>query len=120
MTIVNETQLSIKEHYYNIFSFLKCYAHLWRNIGNELGFLPNELSVIESNPILMTQNPPVSYLSKMLELWLQWAPSDGRGSKNFATFEDLQAALLRVNDIAAEAYNLQSVLGIFIFQFELS
>ena len=29
----------------------------------------------------------------MLEEWLQWAPGDHRGSKNFATFEALQLAL---------------------------
>ena len=29
----------------------------------------------------------------MLEEWLQWAPGDHRGSKNFATLEGLQLAL---------------------------
>lgn len=46
----------------------------------------------------------------MVEHWLQWAPGDGRGSKNFATFEDLQAALLRVDGFAAKAYDLEDAL----------
>ena len=36
---------------------------------------------------------PESYLYTLLEEWLQWAPGDNRGSKNFATLEALQRAM---------------------------
>ena len=60
--------------------------------------------------MLLLQGPS-GYLGEMLGKWLQWAPGDGRGSKNFATFEELQAALLKVSDTAASAYDLGSALG---------
>ena len=52
---------------------------------------------IQSNPMLMMQGPPGSYLGEMLSQWLQWAHGDGRGSEGFATKESLRAALLSVN-----------------------
>ena len=107
----NGTRLTTTKHYQKIYSLLSSFAHLWREIGLQLSFLPNELNVIQSNPVLMLQNPPASYLGRMLELWLQWAPGDGRGSKNFARFEDLQAALLQVNGVAAKSYELGEALG---------
>ena len=55
------------------------------------------MDIIQSNPMLLTQSPPKSYLSEMLSQWLQWAPGDGRGSTGFATRESLRAALLRAN-----------------------
>ena len=60
-------------------------------IGTNLGFRPGELDVIQMNPALMT-NAPMSYLNQLLTNWLQWAPRDGRGSKNSATLGALQAA----------------------------
>ena len=44
----------------------------------QLGFLPGELSNIESRPNL-TSGAPVSWLGALLEEWIQWAPGDGRG-----------------------------------------
>lgn len=73
--------------------------------------MPNELSIIQSDPMLMIQDPPASYLGRMLEMWLKWAPGDGRGSKNYATFEELHAALLRVEGIAAKAHDLENVIS---------
>ena len=52
---------------------------------------------IQSNPMLMLQSPPASWLSEMLSKWLQWGPGDGRGSPGFATKEMLCAALLKAN-----------------------
>ena len=51
------------------------------------------------------------YLGEMLTKWLQWAPGDGRGSRNFATFEDLRDALLKVQVTASIAYDLGPALG---------
>ena len=51
------------------------------------------------------------YLGEMLNKWLQWAPGDGRRSRNFATYEDLREALLKVPGIASVAYDLGPVLG---------
>lgn len=102
----------MEEHYHRIVSFLKSHSNLWRIIGFELGFFPNELDTISSNPVLIFQSSPTtSFLGKMIEHWLQWAPGDGRGSKNFATFEDLQAALLKVDGFAAKAYDLKGALS---------
>ena len=75
-----------------------------------LGFFPNELDVIQSNPFLLTQGPPSSYLGEMLTKWLQWAPAVGRGNRNFATFEDLRAALLRV--LGSVAHDLGPAISI--------
>ena len=52
---------------------------------------------IQSNPMLLTESAPKSYLRVLLSQWLQWAPGDGRGSTGFATRESLRAALLRAN-----------------------
>lgn len=61
--------------------------------------------------MLMTQKAPFSYLGRMLELWLQWAPGDRRGSKNFATFKNLRKALLQVDTLAAKAHDLEQAIG---------
>ena len=61
--------------------------------------------------MLMIQSPPSSYLREMLTKWLQWAPGDGRGSRNFATFEDLRDVLLKVQVTASIAYDLGPALG---------
>lgn len=36
---------------------------------------------------------PVSHLNEMLSVWFQWAPNDGRGSKDFATLGALKSAM---------------------------
>ena len=51
---------------------------------------------IRNSPMLLMQAPK-SFLREMLSQWLQWAPGDGRGSKDFATKEALYAALLKIN-----------------------
>ena len=55
------------------------------------------MDIIQSNPMLLTQSPPKSYLRELLSQWLQWAPGDGRGSTGFATRESLRTALLKAN-----------------------
>ena len=52
---------------------------------------------IQSNPMLLTQSAPKSYLREMLSQWLQWTPGDGRGSTGYASKKSLRAALLKAN-----------------------
>jgi hypothetical protein len=47
---------------------------------------------IEGRPLLQDKAPG-SWLSTMLEEWLLWKPEDARRSLNYATLEDLKAAL---------------------------
>ena len=62
-----------------------------------LGFLEGELDNIQSNPVLLTQTPPKSWLSEMLSQWLQWGPGDARGSEDYASIDSLKKALLNLN-----------------------
>ena len=110
MTNFAGTQLTTEEHYHKIFSFLSRYSNQWWDIGLALGFSRDELANIQSNPLLLLRGSS-GYLGDMLGKWLQWAPGDGRRSEGFATFEDLHAALLNVNDTAASAYNLGPALS---------
>ena len=104
------TRLRTNPHYHGVYFFLTPYAVHWKDIGTALGFLPNELSMIQSNPMLMMQGA-TGYLGEMLTKWLQRAPGDGRGSRNFATFEELHDALLKVPGVASIAYDLGQALG---------
>ena len=61
-----------------------------------LGFKELELKEIEHN-IQLQLNAPKSYLRELLSQWLQWAPGDGRGSKNVATRKALCNALFKIN-----------------------
>ena len=71
---------------------LEKHASKWKEIGVHLGFLPSELSYIESRPTLI-HGAPVSFLGVLLEELIQWAPGDSRGSTDFATVESLKTAL---------------------------
>ena len=84
-------------HHGIIYQRLTLYATKWRDIGMALGFLEGELDNIQSNPMLLTQTPPKSWLSEMLSQWLQWGPGDARGSKDYASIESLKEALLNLN-----------------------
>ena len=88
----HETQLTTERHYSYLCDVLDIHAAKWKDIGRNLQFLPGELTNIEARPILLL-TAPKSFLHAMLEEWLQWAPGDRRGSKNFATLEALQLAL---------------------------
>ena len=59
---------------------------------------------MQDNFTLMV-DAPKSYLSELLSKWLEWAPGDGRGSKDFATLEGLKDALLKAN-LGATAHDL--------------
>jgi hypothetical protein len=90
------TRLRVSDHA-DVYHKLKPHAAKWVDIGDALGFTEGEINIIQSNPVLMTQSAPKSFLREMLSQWLQWAPGDGRGSTGFATRESLRAALLRAN-----------------------
>lgn len=90
-----------------IYSKLTPYADKWKELGTALGFKDTELELIQSNPMLLLQSPPMSYLRKMLSQWLQWGPRDGRGSTDFANTVVLQKALLSIG-LASVAYMLDS------------
>ena len=83
---------------------LRNHAAKWRDIGTYLDFLPGELDNIETRPSLV-HRAPVSFLERMLEEWIQWAPGDSRGSNGFATLDDLKAALMDAK-LGATAHSL--------------
>ena len=92
LSAADSTQLNERDHHTKLLSQLKIHAAKWRDIGTYLGFGQGELDIIQSKPMLVTQGP-VSYLNEMLSWWFQWAPKDGRGSKDFATLGALKSAM---------------------------
>ena len=78
------------------------HAAKWREIGTYLGFRPGELATICGHSLLLS---PTDWLQEMLSQWLQWAPGDSRGSKSFATLEDLKTALYQAG-LGATAHDL--------------
>ena len=91
MLLGEDNRLTAK-HFPALLQQLKVHAHRWREIGTHLGFHPGSLSNIEARLSLM-YGAPVSHLGALLEEWIQWAPGDSRGSKNFATIGSLKKAL---------------------------
>ena len=71
---------------------LGIHAQEWNEIGTYLGFHQPELRLIENSPDHLT-GAPVTWLSAMLEAWLQWEPGDKRGSKERASLESLKKAV---------------------------
>ena len=70
------------------------YASKWRTIGQGLGFTSAELDTIQASPANFT-DAPTSYLYAMFSRWLQWAPGDARGSRDYATLRSLRRAVDR-------------------------
>ena len=98
------TRLSELHHPALLEKLTKHAAH-WRNIGERLRFTPDELNDIEARPLLL-HGAPRSWLREMLAVWLQWAPGDSRGSRDFATLKALKSALDEAG-LAAAASDLQ-------------
>ena len=97
-----------ERHIPSMFQQLNIHASKWREIGTYLGFRLGELSNIEARPTLVS-SAPTSWLSAMLEEWIQWAPGDNRGSTGFAKIEDLKRALRHAGLAAtADALELNS------------
>ena len=90
---ISESHTPLNQHNHLVlFKRLQVHSAKWREIGLHLGFLHSELDEIQARPFL-TSGAPKSWLSAMLEDWLQWEPEDSRGSKKFAMLEDLKVAL---------------------------
>ena len=90
------TSFTESDHH-SICTKLELHAAKWREIGGALGFKEGELDNIQSNPLLLVQSLPQSWLKQMITQLLQWAPGDGRGSTSVARKEFLHAALLKIN-----------------------
>lgn len=71
---------------------LNRHSHSWYKIGQCLGFTPDELENIKATPLLLF-DAPSSYLNKLISMWVQWAPGDTRGSRDYATMASLCGAL---------------------------
>ena len=89
---VNTDLTCNRSHHAALLSQLKTHAAKWRDIGTHLGLCQGELDTIASKPNIQ-QQAPVSWLSAMLAEWLEWAPGDERGSKNYATLSGLKSAV---------------------------
>ena len=81
-----------KRHHVLLFRQLSRYASQWREIGIYLGFLNDELDIIVAKPSLYHEGAK-GFLCEMLSEWLEWAPGDQRGSKEYATLEALKRAV---------------------------
>lgn len=68
---------------------LENHSTKWRDIGNSLGFPPDELDSISARPSLL-QSAPSSYLQELLKQWLEWPT---KYHPNPPTLEVLRAAL---------------------------
>ena len=76
----------------SLYGQLKVHASKWREIGTYLEFHQPELNDIQARPALFMEAPG-SYLSAMLEGWLEWEAGDERGSTECATLENLKSAV---------------------------
>ena len=90
------THTCLKSHHYGtLCEQLHPCAHKWREIASGLRFQPYEIENIQANPLKLI-NAPGSYLGAVIENWLNWAPADARGSKDFATLECLKQVVDKV------------------------
>ena len=71
---------------------LGAHAAKWKEIGTYLGFRQTELTLIQNSPMHL-MGAPGSWLSAMLEAWLQWKPGDSRRSSESASLESLKKAV---------------------------
>ena len=62
----------------------------WNPIALALEFQPHGIENIQRDPVRLLDG---NHIFDVIAFWLRWAPKDGRGSKDFATLEVLQAAL---------------------------
>ena len=67
-------------------------AAKWKEIAQGLLFLPGEIDNIQANQMNHT-NAPMSYMSAVLNEWMNRCPGDARGSTDVATLEELASAV---------------------------
>lgn len=101
----SDSKLTSRNHA-SLFKQLSQLAAKWDDIGRELGFKQGELDNIKDSPLLLS-GAPLSWLGTMLSQWLEWAPGDSRGSRDFATLEGLKDALRQAN-LGSTAHDLHS------------
>ena len=89
----HQIQALREEHHSVLLKQLREHSYGWSEIGTYLGFRSGELRNIEAKPLLLL-DAPHSWLSAMLQEWLQWAPGDSRGSESVASLEKLKSAFL--------------------------
>ena len=90
--IIVPSRLLNADDYNWICDKLRPHAHKWKDIAHGLGFHAAELNCIEADPKNLI-NAPTSYLYAILDSWLQWAPGDDRGSRDYATVRSLSTAV---------------------------
>ena len=83
-----------------------CNGEIWKKLGSELGFTSKEMDEAYKQSFegcddnINQQN--VSFddrdidITILLETWIKWYPGDSRGTKTFATYSGLRAALVKV------------------------
>ena len=69
-------------------SIMKAAAAEWKTIGDALGFLDSDLTLIQRSPMLIPEGP-IGYFREMLSQWLKWAPPN----HSWPTLEALENAL---------------------------
>lgn len=69
-------------------------ASKWDLLAKELDFKVYEIDNLKANPMNLI-SAPFSYLNEIISLLLNRAPGDARGSKNYATLDDLKDAVER-------------------------
>ena len=82
---------------------LRAAASMWWDIGDTLGILDSDLTIIQHNPLLIVESP-TGYFREMLSHWLKWAPPS-----HWPTVEALTVALQRNGheDLAAKLNTLK-------------
>ena len=92
-----------------ILEILGPHSSKWKPIGQGLNFTAAELSNIEATPALF-HGAPASYLAQLLADWLQWAPEDARGSRDYATMQSLSTAVSKagLGVLAEQLFSLQT------------
>ena len=104
LTLLEESgneRLTQKHNFTTLYGQLSKHSHKWSIIGAHLGFQQSELDIIQARPLLL-KTAPESWLSAMLVEWMEWAPGDSRGSRDFATLNGLKNAVNKagLRDIA--------------------
>ena len=67
---------------------MKAAAAEWKTIGDALGFLDSDLTLIQCSPMLIPEGP-IGYFREMLSQWLKWVPPN----HPWPTLEALENAL---------------------------
>ena len=83
----------LHEHTFtSLYEQISKHSDKWSTIASHLGFRQRELRIIQARPLLLS-DAPESWLREILAEWLEWAPGDSRGSRDFATLNGLKKAL---------------------------